>query len=432
MLFRAVTAVTAAALISYAIAAIAAESSCIPPPQAQREPADGGWKGTLRLSYNLIYQGMPPIKVSLTGDLDFIVKSEVETTEFVGPPLQRFCGRVPLGGEPIPGCEKQGNPVGAAPGANVVKVEARGRVHVLGKGDVAVKTDFQAVSAGEQLKFSMPTQKPASLSTHANVTEPRGESIISVSLLGAPSQFNFLMSASAMGGPGEWMTATGKGSGTGATSGTAAGCSKRSGGCGKGDWAHEGSRPDTEQEMLKLNLTVRDCWLMKGGVDTNKIRQSVEGSGMQVEFTEAQWEATLQDRDLKYEQDVQRFVQEPVPANLTWPYVDRVTAEFKRLTEKPSEYRLCVVHPLQTKMAQIMERALRNLVADYPKVSDGATAPVLCAANLRILNLLRQLQLAGMGDCPGLNFNEVLQPMDKEWQALWATHPHGAAATCSL
>lgn len=441
-------AAAAAASVACAIAAFAAGSSCI--GESQREPMDGKWKGTAQLSYVLKHPGAPPIKVKLAGDLNFNVVSETEKEEFVTwpePPKKQKCWRTPLGGQPMPGCDTQGNPIPekkppkpAEPAKPEVKtLESRARVRVVGKGNVAVQSDIDSIlPTGEHFKFSMPTQAPASLRTQAKVTGDKDDSIVWISLMGSPSQFNFLMSASTTGPSGS-VQVTGKGSGTGSTSETlsaetrgpcppvhgtvtAGSFSGEVSGCkSTGQISHGNQVADTEQEMLRLNDTVHDCWLMSGGVDTNKIRQSLEGSGMEVEFTEARWEATLQDRDRKYEQDVERFVNEPVRENVTEGDLGRIEAEIERLRpDRNDVYRNCVFGKVSVKWGRTVERLVQTLLDRYPRASDGATAAVLCAVNQELGELVHELALIAE-DCPLIQrFQEVAT---SESQALLAKNP---------
>jgi len=60
---------------------------------------------------------------------------------------------------------------------------------------------------------------------------------------------------------------------------------------------------------------------MKGTVDTDIVK-SLESAGMQVQNIQSEWIATLQERDMEFENVVERFAQEPIPANLTWDYVN--------------------------------------------------------------------------------------------------------------
>jgi hypothetical protein len=160
---------------------------------------------------------------------------------------------------------------------------------------------------------------------------------------------------------------------------------------------------------------------MSGGVDTNKIRQSLEGSGMEVEFTEARWEATLQDRDRKYEQDVERFVNEPVRENVTEGDLGRIEAEIERLRpDRNDVYRNCVFGKVSVKWGRTVERLVQTLLDRYPRASDGATAAVLCAVNQELGELVHELALIAE-DCPLIQrFQEVAT---SESQALLAKNP---------
>ncbi len=101
-----------------------------------------------------------------------------------------------------------------------------------------------------------------------------------------------------------------------------------------------GAAPDGgRRQLLRLELTERGCALMTGSLDTSEMERSFQAGGLSLEIVEAKWTATLDQRDVALEQAVARFVSAPVPAKITWEYLDAVTAEFNRLRgSDPSDY----------------------------------------------------------------------------------------------
>lgn len=428
-LLRGIAAVLVGALLGRALLSLAADPSCVS-PWPEQQPTDGTWKGSFRLSYQMKYPGTPPIKLKWTGDLNFALASERETGSSVKW-TQRSCWRVPLGGKPLQGCDSAGNVLGPAWVQEVTRLERPGRPHVLGRANAAMQFDFATTSGkGDQFKISAPTQAPASLRTVGEVSEPPLTKLLAIQLMGSQGQLNFVTGMSATTASGR-IAGTGKASGTGATSGTYVG--EENGHMISESVAHQASKQDgNEKQMFRLKLEHSECWLMKGTLDTAQIAASVQGTGMQAENMESEWDATLQERDLKFEQEVERFVQEPVPAKLTWDYVDRTGAELERLlADKSSDYRVCVAAKALKKVYEIQERALQILMDDYPRVSQGATAPVLCAANERLLELAHNLSIASNEECPLVS--RALKLIQKEEEALAAKlNVREDTLTCSV
>jgi len=179
--------------------------------------------------------------------------------------------------------------------------------------------------------------------------------------------------------------------------------------------------PSGERQVLRLELRERDCWLMKGSVDTKEMEQSFQAAGISVEIIESEWTATLEQRDVAFEQAVERFVRAPIPANMTWQYVDGIAAEFERLRgSTPTDYRSCVLASAQTKLLRVQVAALKVYLDSYPKVSQGATPPVLGAANVRILGILQRLQFLGI-ECQLATAARKM--IDEQAQKAWAKWP---------
>jgi len=411
-LMQRIVGVSVVALLGRTLVSLADPSCASPWPEQQ--PADGTWKGSFSLSYEMKTAGAPPIKVKWTGDLNFALASETDTTS-VESSKQR-CWRVPLGGKPQQGCEGVVGPIWVQ---QVRRIERPGRPHVLGRANAAMQFDFAMSSGkGNQFNFSAPTQAPVSLRTVAEVSEhphyPENQ-LLAIQLMGSQGQLNLATAMSATTTSGS-VTGAGKASGAGSTS--MSGVAQENGRTESYSVAHQANQQDgDEKQMFRLKLEHSDCWLMKGTLDTTQIAASIQG-GMQAESFQSEWDATLQERDVKFEQEVERFVQEPVPAQLTWDYVDRTAAEFARLiADQSSEYRACVASKATKKVVELEERALQVLMDDYPRVSQGATPVVLCAANERLFKLMHDLTIAS-ADCPLVN--QATTFVLGEWDAMAA------------
>lgn len=388
-----------------------ADPSCIS-PWPEQLPADGPWKGSFSLSYQMKNPGAPPIKVKWTGDLNFALASEKDTANVDS--FKQRCWRVPLGSKPQQGCEGVIGPIWVQ---EVRTIERPGRPHILGRANAAMQFDFAMSSGkGNQFNFSAPTQAPVSLRTVAEVSEDLPPNrLLAIQLMGSQGQLNLATAMSATSTSGR-VTGAGKASGTGSTS--MSGVARENGHVESYSVAHQANQQnDNEKQMFRLKLEHSDCWLMKGQLDTTQIAASMQG-GMQAENFQSEWEATLQERDIKFEQEVEHFIQEPVPTTLTWEYVDRTKAELERLVgDQSSGYRACVAAKAMKKVVELEERELQFLMKDYPKVSQGATAPVLCAANERLFTLMRDLTILTT-TCPLVDQATTL--VVDEWDALVA------------
>jgi hypothetical protein len=178
--------------------------------------------------------------------------------------------------------------------------------------------------------------------------------------------------------------------------------------------------PGGNRQLLRLEVKERDCWLMKGPVDPKEMTQSMQAAGIPVEIVQSEWTATLDQRDVPFEQAVERFVRAPIPANMTWQYVDGIVAEFNRLRGSNStDYQRCVLASAQEKLLRVQVAALKIYLDSYPKVSEGATPAVLYAANLRIIGIVQRLDLFGI-ECPLATaawkmINEQAQAAKAKW-----------------
>jgi hypothetical protein len=420
-------------------------SSCF--QENKREPVEGKWKGFFRLTYQMKYPvAAPPMNLKWEGDLDFIIgRTQVphESTYVWAPP----CLRVPAGSknQPAEGCDRNGNRIG--PPAPLPIQYSYDKPHFSGIGKASMSFDFQMTRNGVNIKNPVMSQEPAQLDTKEELGQ--SDAIVALLLMGSPKQFKYLSSFMAHSGSGT-VQENAQLSGSGEISGNTVARSK-DGGYGTQHIQSDGnSRANVHSEatsadgkhyeedssirtstgtldewkqMFRLKLEEQDCWLMKGTVDTTEMKKSIESSGMHMENVQSEWIATLEERDMEFEKAIERFAQEPIPANLTWDYVNNATATYQQLVgDKPSNYRLCVASKAADKMGRISELAMRTLLNSHPLGQPGATRAVVDASLQRILELFRIMNFFGASeDCPLMK--EAKDLGDKAYQQRWvATH----------
>ena len=372
------------------------------------------------------------------GDLDFILgrtKVPHESTWLIAPP----CLRVPAGSknQPAEGCDRNGNRIG--PPAPLPMQYSYDKPHFSGIGNASMSFDFAMSRKGVNVKNPVMSQEPAQLDTKEELGQ--SDAILAVLLMGSPKQFKYLSSFMAHSGSGT-VQENAKLSASGEMSGNTVARSKdggygtqniQSNGTGRASLHSEATSADGKhyeedssirtstgtldewKQMFRLKLENQDCWLMKGTVDTTDIVKSVESGGMHVENIQSEWIATLEDRDMEFEKAVERFAQEPIPANLTWDYVNNATATYNQLVgDKASNYRSCVASKAADKMGRISELAMRTLLNSYPLGQPGATAAVVDASLQRIIALSRSMVFFGASeDCPLLK--EAKEVADKAY-----------------
>ncbi len=165
-----------------------------------------------------------------------------------------------------------------------------------------------------------------------------------------------------------------------------------------------GDIPGGKRGLIRLKVLAQDCWRLSGTVDTSEIAKAMASGGFRLVVTDTEWIATLEERDVDFEKQVQALVSEPIPSPLTWDYVERFNQRWQALRKsgKLTDYRLCVLKDADRKGVEITVAGLRELLRDFPKVRDMnacAAMTVVTAALQRILPLIRRLQLEGV-DCP--------------------------------
>jgi hypothetical protein len=171
---------------------------------------------------------------------------------------------------------------------------------------------------------------------------------------------------------------------------------------GKGEGKGETEGADGGSKILLANLSVdeKKCGFMKGKVDASEIQKAFKVTGT-IKVIESEWTATLDERDEAFEKQVESVASEPVPAELSWAYLDQFARTWAQLREgKSTSYGRCVLKKLDWKYVLINRRAAENLAKGFPKAADGANCTVMRAALGRFLQILRFLQLSGSGGCP--------------------------------
>jgi hypothetical protein len=164
--------------------------------------------------------------------------------------------------------------------------------------------------------------------------------------------------------------------------------------------------------VAALKITESTCGSLSGFVDAAFIRTMTQQGGADVRFEESEWIATHDDRDGAFERRVEQFVNEPIPAEMTWEFAEQYTREFEALSAEAgaNAYKRCVLVKAANKGVQITVAALQTLRRNLPRVRDGATKPVLREWRLRTLPLIRTLALSTT-DC------SLLQQVEDEYHA---------------
>jgi len=166
-----------------------------------------------------------------------------------------------------------------------------------------------------------------------------------------------------------------------------------------------GDIPGGKRGLIHLKVLDQDCWQLKGTVDTSELQKQLASGPFRMVVTDTEWIATLDERDVDFEKQVQELAAEPIPSPLTWDFIDRFNQRWQTLRKsgKLTDYRLCVLKDLDRQAVRITVAGLRELLHDFPEVRDMnnacAAITVINAALQRILPLVRRLQLEGV-DCP--------------------------------
>jgi len=166
-----------------------------------------------------------------------------------------------------------------------------------------------------------------------------------------------------------------------------------------------GQGPTSKGKIALLSVDESNCSEMSGKVAfSDQILQSTAAYGIHYNTLSSEWKAELDERDQAFEDRAEELASEPVPAMLDQAYIDHFRDAWLQLrgSGKISNYRHCVLKKLEHKFVILNAAALRMLLKSFPKASDGATCHVFAAAFLRILPIVRLLQLYGASaeDCP--------------------------------
>lgn len=418
----------------------------LPPARAQdggacesgyeEQPAAGHWTGTYRLAYELVIPNMPggiPVHVSWEGELSFdLGRTETDAIQYPPPSPPR---RRPLGVKPpasslppslfVDCCnEEQAAAILAAEqqreAANEAQVRALlqwyadnlppqhlyvppdSKAVIKGVAQVRNQTRFAGSTAGvTAMRFDSQGTAPVDYDIKGEETDP-GVGFTEIELFGIVD----LMDSSATA------TATGRGASV-RTNATVdrdgiRGNTQLQGAGRTMSVDYSGANPTTPGEKTKfasLTIESRKCWELRGTVDESLLRQLYQANGVSIRGVESEWTATLDERDEAWEKQVDELAAEPIPAELTWEYIDSFARRGFALRGSArfmSDYKRCVLKKLEEKFVRINLAGLRVYVANFPKVDEGATCGVMRAALQRMLVTIRTLQLYGMADCPVL------------------------------
>ena len=403
-----------------------ADGPCNPtdPPQ---EPASGKWRGTLdqRASYQ---QNVGPASVKIGqswhGDLEFVLGHDTEYDERYVP--EPPCMRVPAGRAPIEGCRADGTRIDPTKKFKVVRVPKDGAPRLSGEARVTQLNTVSTSVRGAEGRGGGSSPQAESLNTELVLA---GGKIDAISLVGRTDQLRTTTAfsvtdrtsgetassrgtAGADGLPYERQTGQGRGGSFSASSrrnaagdvSTHAVVSDPDGKTRIHDLQTPGNagssgNPTQFVQLFHLTLDTRECAFMKGTIDPAAL-QRMRGAGFSVEISQAEWSAELQERDKAFEAEVSQFAAEPVPATLTWDYLDRFNSRLQQLqSAKKSDYGRCVLGKAVSKAIRVQMQALRTLTASYPDRCQGATDAVLNVANMRLLELARPLGYMGLDKC---------------------------------
>jgi len=421
-------------------------------PEREAVPAAGHWKGIYRVGYDLV-SPMITLHMKTEGTLEFDLARHEEPPEPPpAPPSNPL--RTPLGSkgagagatgtgpgsvskedfakawDRLNGNLPQDTPVNAEADAlaKAIMAEYAGNYEGLhvgpgengkiqGNATYNLTASLDARIPDTRMTEPMGTKEPLELEVRAEEDAASGQ-FKELWLWGDPGQINFRANfditnqgsnsqgqINVQGGNANYHTVTTNSSGRRSEhSGTAS-----------------GDTSPGKTGLVHLLVSSQDCWLLKGTVDSSQLAKQLKVGRFQVVVTDSEWTATLDERDVDFEQQVQALASEPIPSPLTWDYVERFNQRWQALRKggKLTDYRLCVLKDLDRKAVQITAAGLRELLRDFPKVRDGDNAcgamTVVNAAMERILPLVRRLQLEGI-NCPLLD--SVTQVVSNEMQKL--------------
>ena len=434
-----------AALVAMALAtgsiARAADSLSCDPPKREEQPSAGQWKGTFKLTYGLLVPQLPPtMKVSVTwqGTLDLLVLRPPVGEDAPPPPTPRPPTRQPLRppsaympGAPASDAEPSDR---ARPGQFASDAEQRAAViaewerywqEQEGIANAEAKRFGTAIQNGHTGEISGTARGgiqmqaggsfapgltgsssggstvPQQYDLKAAETDPAA-GFGDIEIHGEPGSQGFTYDFAAAGAEGRAVEHAQIGHDGSLTGRTHAESERH---VEEYDVATPGTgAPDVDPTLLAaLTIEETKCWQMRGSVDASTIRAMMQRSaaGMDIDVKVSEWTATFDGRDEAFERRVQQLVAQPIPAEMTWEFVDQYGEGYKRLhaDAASSDYKRCVLVEAQRQGIRITVAALQTLVRNLPRVRDGATGAVLAAWRLRTLPLLRTLSLSGIEDC---------------------------------
>jgi hypothetical protein len=168
-----------------------------------------------------------------------------------------------------------------------------------------------------------------------------------------------------------------------------------------------GSTPAGQGEKIiltYLEIEETKCGFVSGHLDSTWIRELVRKGlpGYDMRVIENTWKAQRDDRDEALEKKVQELVDQPIPAQLSWGYLDEFTRKAGeiRKSAKKDDYSRCVLKALEGKFVGIGRAFMKDLGKNFPNAELEPSCEVLRQAMLPLLEMQRSLELYGAGGCP--------------------------------
>jgi hypothetical protein len=156
--------------------------------------------------------------------------------------------------------------------------------------------------------------------------------------------------------------------------------------------------------LTYLEIENLQCGVVSGHIDATAIREQMRKGlpGTDIRVIENTWTARRDDRDESLEQKVQALVDQPIPAQLSWGYLDEFTKQAGELRKsaKQDDYSRCVLKALEGKFVKICRAFMRELGRNFPNAEHTPSCEVIRQAVLPIVEMQRSLELYGAGGCP--------------------------------
>jgi hypothetical protein len=409
------------------------------PPDHQEQPPAGHWTGSYRLSYEMVVPNMPPgiqFLVTWEGELSFDLGRAEGEDDPPAPPPPPPPRRRPLSVKPptssalppemfVDCCnDEQAAAILAATqereAANEAEVQRvlqwyadnlppnhlyiqPGKNAIIqGTATSRMQTTFGGAMAGNvAMRGSGQGNAPVDYEIKGEETDPE-VGFTEIELWGIPGLMDFSGSnmVTAPGGSGQASVTMDRGGMRGRTVGT-----DDRGHTATADYS--GANPMTPGEKTKfaaLKIESRECWELRGTVDESILKERHQTNGVGIRVIASEWSATLDERDEEWEKQVDQLAAEPIPAELTWEYIDNFKDRWFALRGigrlVMSDYKRCILKKLEDKFIRINVAALQVYVDNFPKADENATCGVMRAALQRMLPIMQLLQLYGLGDCP--------------------------------